>query len=312
MGEHGTGKSTAVRHIVCDFKGINGAIYVNVPTDISKFGELLSNAVGFTSDIEMFDAEGGVRRRINATTKEENKPEPSREPMATWSLVSDSIKVAAMMFRKKYGRPAILIIDSAERIAKKNPEFLAELQDFAKDRTDEGNLRVVFVSSDGSVLQQLKSRSAWSRAFKPPYEVGDIFDKDAVDFLKGKGVEENQAIEAVMNITGGRFELLNDYVAAYKVMGNKSTYEQLFKETILSLRLAGLEKNHEFFKILVTNQSIDDDPARILWKDKFDSTMKILLEKNIIAAHPNLTYTFHSRYVETFFKKVFENERGKE
>jgi hypothetical protein len=38
---------------------------------------------------------------------------------------------------------------------------------------------MVFISSDGSVLKQLKGQSAWSRALKPPFEVGDIADADA-------------------------------------------------------------------------------------------------------------------------------------
>jgi hypothetical protein len=45
---------------------------------------------------------------------------------------------------------------------------------------------------------------------KPPFEVGDISDKEAVEFLTRKGVEEKQAEEAVRDITGGRFELLNE------------------------------------------------------------------------------------------------------
>ena len=307
MGEHGTGKSTAVRRAVRNRKGVNGAIYVNVPIDLTKFGGVVSQAVGHTTDT--VDAEGGVRRRrVNATAMEERKHLPSEEPMATWSAVSDSIKDAAIAFKKKRGRPAVLVIDSVELIAKKKPEFLADLQTFAKQMTDGGNLRVVFVSSDDSVLQQLKSRSAWSRALKPPYEVGDIDDTDAVEFLTGKGVEENQAAEAVRDITGGRFELLNDYVAAYNEAGNKDARDEKFALVEEQLRTSvKLPRDHPLFRELLKRCTLDSATTDALVSEE---ARKALLAENILAAHFPRTkaYTFHSRYVETYFKGVFAAE----
>jgi KaiC/GvpD/RAD55 family RecA-like ATPase len=309
MGEHGTGKSTAVRRVVRNREGINGAVYVNVPDDLKKFGDAVSEAVGFTT--ETVDAEGGARRRINATTKEERTPKPSEEPMATWSAVSDSIKAAAIKFHDKHGRPAVLVIDSVELIAKEAPEFLTKLQNFAKQRTDSGTLRVVFISSDGSVLKQLKSQSAWSRALKPPFEVGDIPDADAVEFLKGKGVAEEQAAEAVRVITGGRFALLTDYVAAYNAMGNKAAAAELFNavEEQLSERVK-LPRDHALFRALVEKGVVDAKAANALVSE---DTRSALLAENILAAHYPRTkaYTFHSRYVETFFKGVFGVEGEK-
>jgi hypothetical protein len=41
-----------------------------------------------------------------------------------------------------------------------------------------------------------------------------------------------------------------------------------------------------------------------------DSSLRSLVDKNIIAAHPDLTFTFHSRHVESFFKQeVFGSKR---
>jgi hypothetical protein len=205
VGEHGTGKSTAVRRVVREHEGINGAIYVSVPDDISYFGGVVASAVGMP-DITV-DIDSGIIRRINQETKEVRELPLSEEPSATWARASVVIRGAAIKFHNKHNRPAVLIIDGAELLAQENPAFLEQLQLFAKQRTDEGCLRVVFVSSDGSVLEQLQSRSAWSRARKP-FEVGDISDKAAVEFLTRKGVEQEKAEEAVRDITGGRFELL--------------------------------------------------------------------------------------------------------
>jgi hypothetical protein len=285
IGEHGTGKSTAVRRVVREHKGVNGAIYVNVPDDIRYFGGVVAAAVGLpllTVDME--------------------------EPAGTWRKAAIAIRQAAIKFRRKHKRPAVLIIDSAELLAQKNPAFLEQLQDFSKDRTDEGCLRMVFVSSDGSVLEQFQSRSAKSRMRKPPFEVGDVSDKEAVEFLKGEGVAEKQAEEAVRDITGGRFELLNDYLRVWRFAGNDATRQELFKATRDLLKLGDFNPAHKFFRALVSQERIDVDPARNMWGDKHITALRALLDKNIIAAHPDLTFTFHSRHVESFFKQEVETQ----
>jgi hypothetical protein len=296
VGEHGTGKSTAVRRVVREHEGINGAIYVNVPNNVHLFGVGVAAAVGLP--LLTVDVEGTIFRFLKLDT---NKVRD--EPAGTWRKAELAITQAAFKFRRKHKRPAVLIIDAAERLAKKNPAFFEELQDFAKDRTDEGILRVVFVSSDGSVLEQLQSRSAKSRMLKPPFEVGDICDKEAVEFLKRKGVVEKQAEEAVRDITGGRFELLNDYLRVWWSKGNDATRHELFKATRDAVESVGIGERHPFFGALVAQQRIDKSPAKRLFSDKADTTLRALLNKNIISAHPDLTFTFHSRHVETFFKQ---------
>ena len=308
VGEHGTGKSTAVRRVVRERERINGAIYVNVPDDIRFFGGVVASAVGMPDTI--VDIKSGVIRRINQETKEVRDLPLSEEPSATWARASIVIRGAASKFYDKHKRPAVLIIDGAELFAQENPAFLQQLQLFAKQRTDEGCLRMVFVSSDGSVLEQLQSRSAKSRMRKPPFEVGDVSDKEAVEFLTRKGETQEKAEEAVRDITGGRFELLNDYLRVWRSAGNDATRQELFKATRDAVESVGIDERHPLFGALVAQQRIDKSPACLLLGVKADTTLRALLEKNIIAAHPDLTFTFHSRHVESFFKQeVFGSKR---
>ena len=125
IGEHGTGKSTAVRRVVREHKGINGAIYVNVPDDIRYFGGVVASAVGMPDII--VDITSGVIRRINQETKEVRELPLSEEPSDTWARASVVIQGAAIKFLHKHNRPAVLIIDGAELFAKENPAFLAQL-----------------------------------------------------------------------------------------------------------------------------------------------------------------------------------------
>ena len=71
-----------------------------------------------------------------------------------------------------------------------------------------------------------------------------------------------------------------------------------------------IDKRHELFRTLVSQTRLTDHPARHLLGDSADTTLRALLDKNIIAAHPDLTFTFHSRHVESFFKQeVFGPKR---
>ncbi len=129
------------------------------------------------------------------------------------------MKKTARAYKAKHQRPLVLVIDAADRVAQYDPKFFFVLQDFAKDCADKGILRVVFVSPEGVALPVLESSSAWSRALSP-IEEGEISDEDAVKYLESEGVIHDDAVDAVKNITGGRFSLLTDKVARRKSTRN--------------------------------------------------------------------------------------------
>jgi len=80
-----------------------------------------------------------------------------------------------------------LVIDNTQKLASAKPEFLDTLQDFAKDAADSGNLQVVFVSSDFTVLARMQRRSEWSRCAQP-LEIGesDVSEQAAVSYLMAR------------------------------------------------------------------------------------------------------------------------------
>ena len=191
VGEHGTGKSTAVRKAAREVgvDGTNGVVYFLVPEEVTSFATGLAELVGFRTD--PLDLEGGVRRRVSQMTKEEVQPALVEEPRATWVRLKRALTTAAKQFRAKHGRPATLVLDGVDYIAKGDEKFMGLLQDFAKNCADAGDLRVVFVSSDGTAPAFMMGRSAWSRAANPSRtEVGDIPDADARTFLVSSGVKD--------------------------------------------------------------------------------------------------------------------------
>ena len=108
----------------------------------------------------------------------------------------------------------MLVIDAADKIHKKDPQLLFDIQDLAKDGADNACLRVVFVVSETSAYEMLKARSHSSR--QKAFVVGEIEDNEAVEYLVSNSVNKKNATDAVARITGGRFVLLNAYIADHE------------------------------------------------------------------------------------------------
>jgi hypothetical protein len=196
----------------------------------------------------------------------------------------------------------VLVLDSVDRIAKGTPEFLEFLQNFAKDCADEGDLRIVFITSDGSALPLLMSRSSWSRAKQPPFEVGEISDEDAIDYLKKKGIDQDLAEKVVKNITGGLFSMLKNYVSNNQEGMKYDDILQILNEnTYQVVSELKIPVNNMLFQRLIKDARIGTGVARNL--DVSEDQLKSLLKKNILAVHPNCTYTFHDRHVSRWFKE---------
>ena len=160
----------------------------------------------------------------------------------------------------------------------------------------------MFITSGGSALPQLMSRSSWSRAEKPPFEVGEISDEDAVDYLTKRGIEQDLAEKVVENITGGLFVMLNNYVSNHQEgMTYEAILEILNTKTSKDLIHLQVSDDHLLFKRLIENSSVGIDEAIILGIP--EEKLELLLKMNILATHANLTYTFHDRHVSRWFKE---------
>jgi len=216
--------------------------------------------------------------------------------------VRDVLLKAAAAFRTKHGRPAVLIIDAADYLAKKRPGFFSDLQDFAKVCADAGSLRVVFVSSEGAALPLMRASSAWSRLLKPPFEVHDISDDAAREFLVSRGMDApGAAEEAVRTVTGGRFALLLDAASAAAAAKPVSAMrEELHVATNVVLKGVGLAPGHALFHALVARGRVKSDAALDLAPA---DALAALLRANVLALHPDGSYAFHARHVESFFRE---------
>lgn len=296
VGESGTGKSTAVRNAVRSLPTPKGAIYVAAPELVASFSVDLALATGFFTPFDPL-------RNFYGWWGGQATPggDAGEEPRATWAVLRRALQSAAAAFRAKHGRPAALIIDAADYVAKQDPAFFLRLQDFAKVCADMGDLRVVFVSSEGAALPLMRASSAWSRALKPPFEVPDIDDDAAVAFLVGRGVAQRGAEEAVRYVTGGRFSLLLDVASAAAAKPIEAIRAELDVQTSAVLKKLGVGPTHAFFADLVEAGSVAVDKAL----DHLpDAALSSLLAANVVAMHPDGTITAQARHIESFLRKA--------
>ena len=310
VGPSGTGKSTSVRKVVraliAEGEGGAGAgvVYFTTRELLADFSQDLAKAVGYRTPIDFFDR---IRRFVTGETKEQAAaPQQRYEPRATWSPLSRLLAASATMYKEKHGKAPTLVLDAMDLVAKKDSVFFSEVQDFAKACADGGIMRVVFVFSDGDALPLLLSSSAGSRCDKDQvYEVGDISDADAIKFVVSRyGKDKLHAKELVETITGGRFTLMQDYGktdkpldAIRKVLGNKTGDD---------LNDANVAPTHPFFNVLLASKSIDTKKAHELLPK---ASAQALLRLNILAVHPNGTYTFNNHHVEAYVKKELAKAR---
>jgi hypothetical protein len=162
----------------------------------------------------------------------------------------------------------------------------------------------VFVSSDGTALPFLMSKSAWSRA--STFEIGEISDEDAVQYLVDRGIPKDVAENAVHSFTGGLFRFLKAFVSRYS---RGQILDEIIDDenTALHLKMVELGISQDaVFKHLLTHKFIRaGDAIAMLSKKEIDA----LVASNILAAHPDNTLTFHHRHVATWFA---ENDEAKE
>ena len=237
FGEIGTGKTTAVRQALAALERPRDVVYIDCPVTADDFPVYLAELIG-------------AKRRIESTTNED-------EPLATFRKLRQPLIDAAATFKAKNGRPMVLVIDSTDLLAKQCPAFLGILQDFAKKCADGGHLRIVFISSDGSALPLMMARSSWSRAENPPFEIGEIPDDQAVEYLTKNGVREDEAKVAVANLTGGLIISLNNF-ASSSLKG--MTYEQCAEQQDRALRERLIDSKiplrHALFQHLAKHKSV--------------------------------------------------------
>jgi len=308
-GEHGVGKTTLV-HQACriakktreDSKEAVGIVYVAVPHNASTFAEAFAKAIGY--NFESISFHWAIKHLFNVPGYPTS--------MDLLEQVLQKLDNFSEDYTLKYKRPVVVVIDNINwLVSNKDSSVLKNLQDWAKDRADEGTIRVVFVSSEGVAPKFLQERSSWSRAMSP-IEITDATEEESCLYLEKSGIPKDVA-NRFHQVTGGRFQLLSE-VADY--WSTTKSYDDIKSILILNVEKtlidAGvLQKNSPTYNAAVAViKVLLKKPQRRISLTEFNELVndreiaQALISRNIFAYHPStLTITFQSRLVEKYVEQ---------
>ena len=97
----------------------------------------------------------------------------------SWRALKPAFLEAVTAFKKQYNQLPVVVIDSADILAKKDPEFFKDFQNFAKLCADKELVTFVFICAHSSALSYLLGSDNSARSRLMTVEVGDISDKEA-------------------------------------------------------------------------------------------------------------------------------------
>ena len=307
-GHHGSGKTTLFKMLKSSLinESSKAVLYVSIPYD-GDVAQGLYSALRIEEYCDSAWAKMLSYMRIQSPVcaKKERLEYALQLLMQVCSEVHDTTGIAPL-----------IIFDNTARILKKKDgkRTLSHLQDMAKEAVDSGEyMNVLFLSSESSVPNILRSRSAKSRMRSTLY-VGDISDEEAIEYIACmcKNASKELVTRAV-HYFGGRFIHLWQAATNININGDaglQKLIQRMYGElNILFASLPSSVKNK--LEIVLTN--ITQSPTKTitsmtylhgtgLSKDDRD----LIDKKNILNVNPgNHSVSFASRIVERYFEEYY-------
>ena len=230
-GPSGSGKTQAVRELCNKFP--EGTLYYEV-CEPSFFVKCLSHEIGMKTvpttvlDLALSYVSGAYCHYHVL---------PEYQP-GGFAQVIDVLENSAAEYSKKYGKVPVLFIDGVDILAKHDEELFCALITRAKILANCKKLKIVLISSEGTVMPLLKQLSAVNRAIV--YEIGDIEKEKATQYLIKTGMMKDKADE-VVNCVGGRLVYLESSMKIVGSISNSNDICEHIKTHFFSRMLSGQE-----------------------------------------------------------------------
>ena len=304
-GPHGSGKMTLMQQAISNGSS-SRALYVSVGQ--KKLDTDLYSALKI--DLYCNSYWSLFRKAVGIQL-----PACSDDSEIRFEFALEILKQAAAEIYSTNNYPPAIVFDNLARVLR-HPDGLEKiylLQDMAKDVSDERYLIVVFSSSENSVPDILRSRSAKSRLFPEDVYIGDITDQAAVDYLTCLCPDiPKQHIIATARLVGGRFM---DLLTACKILTSESDLKKvIFKGIKESLKLMPNETIPVLFDIM---RSILQSPNNAITLDMYyslvstlDNTKKEVIKNSNMVLIYNGRVECHSRLVKRYFEMLFNETRS--
>ena len=306
-GHHGSGKTTLLKMLKSSLinESSKAVLYVSIPYD----GDV---AQGLYSALRIEEYCDSTWAEIRSYIMRIPSPVCAEKERLKYAL--QLLMQVCSDVHDATGIAPLIIFDNTALILKKKDgkRTLSHLQDLAKEAVDRGDyMNVLFLSSERSVPNILRSRSAKSRMRSILY-VGDISDKEAIEYIACMCKNaSNELVTRAVHYFGGRFIHLWQAAAdinTYGGAGLQDTIELMYAE--LNVLLGSLPSSvRNKLEIVVTN--ITQSPTNTmtlmnylhgtgLSKDDRDLIDKI----NVLHINKlNHSVSFASRIVERYFEE---------
>ncbi|GBC01520.1 hypothetical protein RclHR1_04210006 [Rhizophagus clarus] len=118
-----------------------------------------------------------------------------------WKRALEAFKRASAIYKAKYNKTPVIVYNNINKLANINSKALDTLQDDAKMYTDYQEYIAVFITSEGSVLRKMRSRSVWSRAERP-IEISDLSKEKSIKYLTEKHMINETKAEKLYDLVG--------------------------------------------------------------------------------------------------------------
>ena len=202
IGPSGSGKTSAVRD-VCN-KHPHGVIYHEIT-------EPRSFVVGLTEELGMKTSPTTVMDLILGYISKgyRHYHQLPDNQLAGFDMVTGVLTRAAAAYTKTTGKVPVLFIDGVDLLAKRDPQLCSSLITIAKILANANKVKIILVSSEGCIMPFLELMSASNRALV--YEIGDLEEKRAVEFLTRNKIAKDRA-KAIVTCIGGRLVYLESSI----------------------------------------------------------------------------------------------------
>ncbi|GES88362.1 P-loop containing nucleoside triphosphate hydrolase protein [Rhizophagus clarus] len=302
-GEHGTGKTTLAKIASKDVG--QGVIYVEVPSNlenIEQFGIAFGKSFNFA--FEKHISFTAFDPNIFFIGKIDERPK--------WKRALEAFKRASAIYKAKYNKTPVIVYNNINKLANINSKALDTLQDDAKMYTDYQEYIAVFITSEGSVLRKMRSRSVWSRAERP-IEISDLSKEKSIKYLTEKHMINETKAEKLydLKLASSFFnqfclnKLLINFFALFFAAIKKEILHKVeikFKVTQLLPKQLNYEAEKKAIKALFNSKKLEFTTFMEFF-DNYEEVEKVL-QANVFSYHPeSYTVTFQSQSVETFIQE---------